>query len=124
MFARRADPGIGQRIADRLRDRVEASLLRRLIRMIEIELVDELVERHGEIGPIRPRHRSHLRQRLGTRHPLAGRLARLHLDRLREVAEPQLGHQRQRLVREELAENVAQPVGRGRPAGDAETASR
>jgi hypothetical protein len=36
---------------------------------------------------------------------------------LREVAEPQLGNQRQRLVREELSENVAQPVGRGRPAG-------
>ena len=61
MFARRADPGIGQRITDRLRDRVEARLLRRLVGVIEIELVDELVERRGEIRLIRPRDSSNLR---------------------------------------------------------------
>jgi hypothetical protein len=38
VFRRRADPG------------VDARLLRGLVAVVEIELVDELVERHGEVG--------------------------------------------------------------------------
>jgi hypothetical protein len=37
-------------IANRFRCSIEPLLLRDLIAVVEIELVDELVERHGEIG--------------------------------------------------------------------------
>jgi hypothetical protein len=117
VFAGRADPSIGQRIADRFRDRVEASLLRRLIRVIEIELIDELVERRSDRFA---RATAATCARDWGRAMLRRVLPRLSLDRLRDVIEPQFGHQRQRLVREELPEKVAQPFGRGRPAGDAE----
>jgi hypothetical protein len=50
VLACRADPGVDQWVPNCLRDRIEAPLLCRLVRMVEVELIHELVERHREIG--------------------------------------------------------------------------
>ena len=55
MLAGSSDPRIDQRVIDRHGDGIDALLLRCLVRVIEIEFVHELVERHREIG--RPRTR-------------------------------------------------------------------
>jgi hypothetical protein len=54
VFSGGADPGIDQRIPERLGCGIEPSLLRILVDMIEIELVAELVEGHGETGILPP----------------------------------------------------------------------
>jgi hypothetical protein len=48
----RSDPRVNQRVANQLWDRVKPPLLRRLVRMIEIKLVDEFIECHREIGGV------------------------------------------------------------------------
>src|SRR5262249_4940345 len=50
MLSHRTDPSVDTRIANRFRCSIEPELLRGLVAMVEIELIDELVERHGEIG--------------------------------------------------------------------------
>jgi hypothetical protein len=52
MLTGRADPGVDQRVANGLRDWIEAPLLRRLIWMVDVKLVDEFIERHRKIGAI------------------------------------------------------------------------
>jgi hypothetical protein len=54
MLAGRPDPGVNQRVPNRFRDWIKAPLLGRFIRMIEVKLVDEFVERHRKIGAILP----------------------------------------------------------------------
>jgi len=54
VLSRCSDPGVDKRVAYRHRNGIEAALLRRFVRMIEIELVDEFIQRHRKIGDIRP----------------------------------------------------------------------
>jgi hypothetical protein len=48
MLAGGADPGINQRIADRLGSYIEAVLLSHLFGVIKIELINKLIERSGK----------------------------------------------------------------------------
>jgi hypothetical protein len=68
VLSRRADPGINQSIANWLRDWIEPALLRRFVRMIEIELVDEFIERHREIGGVISADARNLGEVLGAGH--------------------------------------------------------
>ena len=50
MLAGGADQGVDAGIADRRGDWIDAALLRRLVGMIEVELVHELIEQASEVG--------------------------------------------------------------------------
>jgi hypothetical protein len=65
MLAGRSDPGVNQGVPDRFRDGIKAPLLGRFIRMIEIKLVHEFIERHREIGHIIPTDAGDLGKVLG-----------------------------------------------------------
>jgi hypothetical protein len=66
MLAGRPDPGVNQRVPNRFRSWIKAPLLGRFIRMIEIKLVDEFIQRHRKIGNIIPTDAGDLGKRLGT----------------------------------------------------------
>lgn len=68
VLARCADPGVDQRIANRLGDGIEPLLLRVRVRMVEVEFVHELIERHRKLGWMLPGNACHIGQRLRALH--------------------------------------------------------
>jgi hypothetical protein len=92
MLTGRADPGVDQRVANGLRDWIEAPLLRRLIWMVDVKLVDEFIERHRKISDVIPTDACDLGKVLRAGHiECYLSLRRSCLDRESKVPHPQLG---------------------------------
>ncbi len=71
MLARRADPSVDQGVTNRLRDRIEAALLGRFVRMVQVKFVDEFIERHRKIGNILVRDARHFGKVLRAGHSVS-----------------------------------------------------
>ena len=68
VLSRRSDPRVDKRIADDLGNRIDPSLLGRLVPMVEVKFVHEFVERHREVGNPYASDLSNFGQGLGSRH--------------------------------------------------------